>query len=106
MQPLLGYYLVSRPFVCHCFCTAQQKSGCIDQDQKVIKCYGTNFVCPIATNKVGSCISSLMLAGIHLNTESFKEWSEELFNGIFSSCRTAAWGKCLYEKKQTSWVLN
>ena len=47
-----------------------------------------------------------MLAGIHLNTESFKEWSEELFNGIFSIRRTAAWGKCLYEKKQKSWVLN
>ena len=90
MQPLLDYYLVSRAFVCLCFCNAQKKSGCIVQDQKEIKCCGTNFVCPITTNNVGSCISSLVLAGIHLNTESFKEWSEELFNGLFSIHQTTA----------------
>ena len=47
-----------------------------------------------------------MLAGIHLNTESFKEWSEEHPNGVFSILQAAAWGKCLYGKKQKSWVLN
>ena len=82
MQSLLDYYLVSRAFACLCFCTAQQKPGCIVQEQKLIKCCGTNFVCPFAANKLGSCISSLVLAGIHLNTESVKEWSEELFNGV------------------------
>ena len=82
MQPLLDYYLVSRAFACLCFCTAQQKPGCIVQEQKLIKCCGTNFVCPFTANKLGSCISSLVLAGIHLNTESVKEWSEELFNGV------------------------
>ena len=64
-----------------------------------MKCCRTNFVCPFTANKLGSCISSLVLAGIHLNTESAKEWSEERFNGVFSIHQTSAWGKCLYEKK-------
>ena len=29
-----------------------------------------------------------MLAGIYLNTGSFKEWSEERFNGVFSILQT------------------